>query len=324
MELHGLLYLSRFDVVATGVTGADLIDPLEAMFQEKGAGTIEMPPKPSIHPQEDSFIHAMPAYVPSLPGAGLKWIAGFPQNRDRGLPYISGLLIVNDPQTGLPLAVMDATWITALRTGAATAVAARHLARPDSRSVGIIACGVQGRSNLAALAHVLPLERVKAYDIVREVALRFAREMTAKLELQVDVVATARDAMAGADVVVTSGPILKRPRPTITADWLEPGAFGCALDFDSYWTGAALRQADKLATDDTAQLEYYRALGYFQDTPPIQTDLGEIVAGKKPGRTSPEERIVSLHLGLACEDVVAGMLVYERAQRQGIGTILAL
>lgn len=324
MEADGLLYLSRFDVLATGVTAADLIDPLESMFREKGEGAIEMPPKPSIHPRANSFIHAMPAFVPSLPAAGLKWISGYPENRDRGLPYISGLLILNDPQTGMPLAVMDATWVTALRTGAATAVAARYLARPDSRSVGIIACGVQGRSNLEALARVLPLETVKAYDIKRDAAQRFTREMSAKLKLKITVVATAREAVAGADVVVTSGPILERPQPTIGPGWLEPGAFGCALDFDSYWKGGALREVEKLTTDDTAQLEYYRKLGYFQDTPPPLADLGQIVSGRAPGRVGADERIISLNLGLACEDVVAGMLVFERAQRQGIGTRLPL
>ncbi len=125
-------------------------------------------------------------------------------------------------------------------------------------------------------------------------------------------------------MVVTSGPILERPRPTIGTGWLEPGAFGCALDFDSYWTGGALREADKLLTDDTAQLEYYRDLGYFQDTPPPLADLGEIVSGKLPGRVAADERIISLNLGLACEDVVAGMLVFERALQQGIGTRLPL
>ena len=99
----------------------DVIAALEAMFREKGAGRVEMPPKPGIHPRADAFIHAMPAYIPALGAAGIKWVSGYPDNQANGLPYIAGLLILNDPETGVPLAVMDAPWITAQRTGAATA-----------------------------------------------------------------------------------------------------------------------------------------------------------------------------------------------------------
>jgi len=152
MTLGSILYLSREDVETTRLPMSEIIRALEAMFREKGNGEVEMPPKPGIHPRPDAFIHAMPAYIPSVQAAGLKWVSGYPGNQAKGLPYISGLLILNDPDTGVPLAVMDCTWITAQRTGAATAVAAKHLARPDSASVGIVACGVQGRSNLEALA----------------------------------------------------------------------------------------------------------------------------------------------------------------------------
>jgi ornithine cyclodeaminase/alanine dehydrogenase len=102
-----------------------------------------MPPKPGIHTQPDAFIHAMPAYIPALHSAGMKWVSGYPGNQQRGLPYISGLLILNEVETGLPYAVMDCTWITAYRTGAASALSAKYLARSDSQVAGILACGVQ-------------------------------------------------------------------------------------------------------------------------------------------------------------------------------------
>ena len=147
MSNHQLLYLSQMDVAAVGVTMAEIIDALEVAFREKGKGHTEMPPKPGIHPGGgDNFIHAMPACIPALKSAGIKWVSGFPENAKQGLPYISGLLILNDHDTGLPLSVMDCVWITAMRTGAATAVSARYLARPESSVVGILGCGVQGRS----------------------------------------------------------------------------------------------------------------------------------------------------------------------------------
>jgi ornithine cyclodeaminase/alanine dehydrogenase len=324
MTLGSVLYLSREDVAATRLPMAEIIQALEAMFKEKGNGAVEMPPKPGIHPRPDAFIHAMPAYIPSIQAAGMKWVSGYPGNQAKGLPYISGLLILNDPETGVPLAVMDCTWITAQRTGAATAVAARYLARPESASVGIVACGVQGRSNLEALACLFPIRRVKAYDLHPDVARRFAREMAEQLGLDVEPVATLPEAVKAMDLVVTSGPILKHPSPSIEAGWLAPGSFASLVDFDSYWQGAALREFDKLATDDVAQMRYYRREGYFRDTPEAYADLGEIAAGKKPGRESASERTAAVNLGIALDDMATAIRVYQRAQARGIGRELPL
>jgi hypothetical protein len=124
-----LLYLSRADVEAVALDMPTMIGLLETAFREKGDGRVEMPPKPGIHTQPDAFIHAMPAYIPGLKSAGIKWVSGYPGNQALGLPYITGLLILNDDQTGLPYSVMDCTWITAFRTGAATALSAKYLAR---------------------------------------------------------------------------------------------------------------------------------------------------------------------------------------------------
>ena len=319
-----LLYLSRADVERVNLPMSAILAALEEMFREKGEGRTEMPPKPGIHPRPDAFIHAMPAFLPKSGAAGMKWVAGFPENQARGLPYISGLLVLNDPETGLPLAVMDCTWITAMRTGAATAVAAKHLARPESRSVGLLACGVQGRSNLQALDEVFALERVRAYDVRRDVAERFAEEMGGELDLDVTVVDSPRAAVEGLDLVVTSGPILKHPTPVIAAGWLAPGAFASAVDFDSYFQGAALREADRIVTDDLAQMEYYRSVGYFRETPRADSELAEIVCGKKPGRRRADERTIAINLGIALDDMATAIHVYRRARELGLGTVLPL
>jgi ornithine cyclodeaminase/alanine dehydrogenase len=318
------LYLSRKDVERVNVPMTDIIKALDAMFKEKGQGKVEMPPKPGIHTRPDAFIHAMPAYIPSLESAGMKWVSGYPGNQNKGLPYISGLLILNDPDTGIPVSVMDCTWITAKRTGAATAVAARYLARKDSSSVGIIACGVQGRSNLEALSCIFRIKNVKAYDAHPEVARAYAIEMGAKLGVPIDVVDEPAKAVKGLDIVVTSGPILKHPKPAIKAGWLAKGAFASPVDFDSYWTGKALAEVDKLATDDRAQMGYYREVGYFKETPEPYADLGELAAGKKPGRQSDDERTMSINLGLALDDMATAPLVFRKAVEMGIGTQMPL
>jgi len=322
--MSDLLYLSRHDVERVDLGMREIIAALEAMFLEKGHGRVEMPPKPGIHPLPDAFIHAMPAYIPSVRSAGIKWVSGYPQNQAKALPYISGLLILNDPETGFPISVMDCAWITAMRTGAATAVAAKHLARPDSSSAGILACGVQGRANLGALACQFGITQVRAFDTAPGVARRFAEEMGKKLGVGIEVAETPRAAVEGMDIVVTSGPILKHPDPTIEAGWLEPGGFGSLVDFDSYWQGPALAEADRIATDDIPQMEYYRSVGYFRQTPKAYADLGELVAGLKPGRESASERTLAINLGIALDDMAVAPLIYQRAKERGIGTLLPL
>lgn len=303
----------------------DVFRVVEAAFREQAQGTVEVPPKPGIHPQTDAFIHAMPAYIPTMRSAGVKWISGFPLNAQRGLPYITGLLILNDPETGVPTCVMDGTWITAKRTGAATAVAAKYLAKDDARSVGILGCGVQGRSNVEALTRVCRnLEEVNAYDVNRHTLQTYVDEMAAKLELEVTAVTAPRRAVEASDIVVTAGPILQQPHPVIEASWFQDGGFACPLDFDSYWRPEAMHSMDKFLTDDTTQLKYYKTQGHFADTPPIYAELSEIVSGAKPGREKQNERIMSMNLGLAIEDMATAMLVYEKAKARGRGRRLPL
>ena len=323
-QLGKILYLSRADVEHTNVSMSEVIDALAVAFREHGLGHTEMPPKPGIHTQPDAFIHAMPAYIPALHSAGLKWVGGYPTNQAKGLPYISGLLILNDDETGIPLAVMDCSWITAMRTGAASALSARYLARPESETVGILGCGVQGRTNLEALNCLFPVKRVFAYDLVPGVSERYAQEMAGRFGIEVTPVQDPREAVTGCDMVVTAGPILHTPHATIKAGWLDAGAFASMVDYDSFWDGAALQEVDKFCTDDVPQLEYYRSIGYFQSIPPIHASLGELVTGQKPGRQSPEERTIGCNLGLALDDMATAPIVYRRAVEKGMGTWLAL
>ena len=324
MESQQLLYLSRADVESVGLAMSTIIELLEQAFAVKGSGQVEMPPKPGIHTRPDAFIHAMPAYIPVLRSAGIKWVSGYPENQSRGLPYISGLLILNDDETGLPYAVMDCTWITAYRTGAASALAAKYLARTDSQVIGILACGVQGRTNLEALSVLFPIQRVYAYDIHSDVQALYVGEMSVKLGVEVIGVDDPKKAVVDSDIVVTSGPILKHPSPTIQKDWLKAGAFASAVDFDSYWGPEALAQMDKISTDDHAQFQYYRSVGYFQHTPDPYADLGELVAGIKPGRESKDERAMAINLGLAMDDMAVAPEIFRRARELGLGTWLSL
>lgn len=324
-SLGNLLYFSRAEIEKLNIPIEEVIKTVEEAFREKAKGKAETPPKPGIHPQKDAFIHAMPAYITEMKAAGVKWVSGFPENPKRGLPYISGLLILNDAGTGFPVSVMDCTWVTAKRTGAATAVAAKYLAREDSKTLGILGCGVQGRSNLEALMTVCEnLEEVRAYDINKENLRKYVEEMTTKHKVKVVPVNSPKRAVANCNIVVTAGSILKNPKPVIEASWFKEGSFACSLDFDSYWKPEAMRSMNKFCTDDIEQLKYYRQQGYFRDIPQVYAELSQIISGEKHSRENSTERIMSMHLGLAIEDIATAKLIYEKAKKAGIGTRLQL
>ena len=289
-ETNRLLYLSHTDVTEVGLTMAEIIESMEIMFRAKGEGNTEMPPKPGIHPGGgDNFVHAMPAYIPDLASAGIKWVSGFPNNPAKGLPYISGLLIFNDVDTGLPLAVMDCVWITAKRTGAASAISARYLARPEAAMMGMLGCGVQGRSHVEAMNVLFPLKKVMAYDVKPEAQSLFVEEVGKDFDLEVVPVKTPREAVSGCDIVVTAGPMMKKPHGTIQAGWMEEGSFASLVDYDAYWQPAAMHETTKFCTDDVNQFRMAQKAGYFPDIPELYADLGEL-AGRQKTRPSETRR----------------------------------
>ena len=160
-----LRYLTRADVEAVGLTGIEVLGILEDVFRAKRDGAVEMPAKIGVHPRDDAFIHAMPAYLESADAVGIKWVAGYPGNQDAGLPYIHGLFVLTDAGTGAPLAVMDATWITEIRTAAASMLGIRALAERPVETLGILGCGRQGSVHLELAKEVFPgLARVTLFD----------------------------------------------------------------------------------------------------------------------------------------------------------------
>jgi len=323
-----IVYLSRSDVQSLGVSMKEVLKVVDHGFLQKGLGKTEMPPKPGIHPRADAFIHAMPAYVKEVEVAGLKWVSGYPTNLEKKLPYITGLLVLNDPDTGIPIAVMDCAWITAMRTGASVGVSAGYLARKASSVVAILGCGVQARTSLRALAETLPgLSQVRCYDLYPDATGRFIEEM--KLICpgpDLMTCATPAEMIEGADVVVTAIPIIAKPEPPLHVGMLKKGALAVSLDYDSAWSSAAMKECDKFVCDDTHQLLSTKEKGvYFGGIPEyIYADLGELAAGLKPGRQDEHERIFSMNMGIAVDDMVTAKIVYERALEKGIGTHLPL
>lgn len=319
---QSLLYLSSADVEASCPPMSEAIDMMESMFRQKALGLVELPPKLGLHPTPGSFIHAMPASVSSISATGMKWIAAFPENCGTAYPQISGLIVLNDPRHGQVTAIMDCAIVTAVRTAAASTLSARYLARRDAEVLGILGCGVQGRSHLQAFLCEFGLAKVLAYDVDARILDAFVREMSDSQDIPVIPVASPKEAVVMSDIVLTSGPIADPPRGTIQPGWVRPGAFAVSIDYGSDWSPEALSEFDVLCTDDVSQYASHQGEGYLKGLPPIRLELAHLVSGESPGRTEPSQRTFACNLGIALEDVTLAKAVYEEAVKRNIGTYL--
>lgn len=321
-----LLYLSRAEVEGLALPMTEIIRVVEEGFRRKGLGQTQMPPKTPIYPRpHKTFLHAMPAYVEGLEAAALKWVGGADDNYLQGLPTITGLLVLNDPETMMPLAVMDCTWITAMRTGAANAVAAKYLGPPQPRELALLGCGVQGRSNLLALQTTFPdLQQVRAYDLRPAAAEAFIAEMAPLTGLEIILTETPQQAITGADIIVTATFMPPDAERFIPWDWLKPGCLAAPVDYDVCFRPEVFQRAERFVTDDVAQMEYYRSnRGYFKDLPEAE-ELGLVVAGLRPSRQEPGQTTVAMCMGIGIDDAVTGQLVYQTALSRNAGTRLPL
>lgn len=323
-----LLYLSRDDLESLGLSMLEVVEAVDRACAAKGRGEVVMPPKLSLHGEGDAYSQVMAATLPAGGGLGAKWVTLFPQNVARGLPITNGLVVLSDPETGLPAAVMDAGAITAWRTGASVGVAARYLARPDVGCVGVLGCGVQARAAVRALAAVLPeLRTVRCHDAVAGVAGAFAAELGVELSgVAFTECPAPGDVARGAGVVVTAITMTAEIRPPLGPGPLEPGALAVALDYDAAWSAAAMAACDRFFCDDAATARATQAAGVRLAGIPgeIAGDLGELAAGRVAGRRDASERLFCLNLGMALEDVVTGELALCRARELGIGRELPL
>ncbi len=327
------LYLSQEDVIACG--GLDMaatMASVEKVFRLLDEGECVEPQAPIIkwNGLHGRRITMHPAYIGGdVQVAGIKWIPSNPENPiKRGLPRSNGITILSDPETGYPLAIMDGTAISAMRTGAVVGVGAKYLARPDSRVVGLIGAGVINRTQLTALHEALPeLRLVRLFDVRPEKAHAFAGEMGPKLGLEIQVVDSAQAAVEGADVVAPATNVGRDDR-YIRAEWIKEGAFLANLSVNDYTFDAVLA-CDKVVVDSKKQLNVEEAIltdmvseGLI--SPDDIVEFGTIVNGKQPGRTSDEERIFFSPLGMGTEDLINAKRVYEEARRRGIGQELYL
>jgi ornithine cyclodeaminase/alanine dehydrogenase-like protein (mu-crystallin family) len=329
MPSNPLRYLSAADVMAAMPPLPERLDLAERTMTAL-VRDAQLPPKIAVHPRPDgSFVHAMPAYLrgPAPDGAddlvGMKWVAGFGTNNALGLPAINAVVIINDARTGLPVAVLDGGPITAQRTAAVSGVAIRRFApRVEGRPLraALIGAGVQGHSHLPVLGHLLPGVAVALFDRHpgRTEALAEAARTTDGIASATPA-GTAREAIEGADVVVTAasfGP----DRQVMTPDWLAPDALVVPVDYATYCSAAVAAGAALFLVDHREQFLANRDAGLFEGYPDPHATLGEAILEGTP--RPPAGRVVVSHLGVGLADVVFGDAILRRAAKAGLGVEL--
>jgi len=312
---------------------ADALLAVETAFSLHGSGRTRMPPKVYLPlPELEGDFRAMPVFIAALdlgsgpaPAAGIKWINSHPHNPARHkLPAVIGVFILSDPVTGYPLAIMDATWLTALRTGAAAAVATKHLARADARTLALIGCGAQARSALVAHANLRGWDAVLLHD-----AHRPAAEALAKAHTDLPCRVVDLEEAAAADVLCTTTP---SRTPIVTRALVRPGAHINALGADApgkQELDAAILRDARVFLDDVEQASESGEVNVPLRRGELRREaiagtLGEVIAGRRVGRTATGDITVFDSTGLAVQDLALARVIYERARSRGVGRGVAL
>jgi ornithine cyclodeaminase/alanine dehydrogenase-like protein (mu-crystallin family) len=323
-------FLSGPDIDELGLTGAEIVDAVEGAVLAHGEGRVVFEPRVHLVPDNGGAGHfnVLRGHLSTPPISGVKVVGDFVDNHARGLPSELGLLTLYDPGTGIPLSIMDATMITACRTGAMTAVGARYLARPDARVLGHV--GARGTAfwNVVLLDEMLDLDEIRVTSRRPESREAFARRLAEVTDTPVRVTATADEAFDGADILVEASR-LTEPEPLLRTSAVRPGAFVVPYGTVSAVELDLLDVMDKVVVDDwrEAQSGRFGALRRHVDSgrlsrESLHAELGQIVAGRRPGRERPDERILLWHRGLSILDIAVGALILRRAQDAGLGTML--
>jgi alanine dehydrogenase len=306
----------------------EVIDAVESAFRMKGLGHAQMPPKQYLFMKKfNGDLRTMPAYLEENDTVAVKVVNSHPENpKKHGLPTVMATIILVDPRTGAPEAIMGGTWITALRTGAAGAIAAKYLANPKPKTVGIVGAGTQARTQLMGLELVFEtIKEVRVWDRAEKASVKYAEEMGIKYDqASIYSVKDITKAVQGADIIVTATPSRK---PLVSVEWVDDGTHINCIGADApgkQELDPAVLVKSKIIIDDWSQschggeINVPLAEGMITKED-VWGDICEIVAGLKRGRTSPEEVTVFTSTGLAIQDAATAKIAYKRALKQKIG-----
>ena len=317
--------LSEKDVRFLVPTLPEVVALVEQAYRLDGEGKAEVPTKIGVHPgRANSLLHAMPAWVGEARALGMKWVSYFPGNAERGLPDLAGIIVLNDPEHGQPCCIMEAMLVTFLRTAACAAVAAKHLAPREPRTLGLIGCGGLGRWSLRVMTAVFPsIEQVYVSSRTRRSREDFCASMAADGDWQITPVDDPLLAVRNIDIVVTSIPPCFSPgadcRPVAAAAFTA-GTLLIPLDLMHSWQDDVLACADRIAADNpahfSAQVQTRRPAAFPALKPPVR--IQDLVIGKLPRAAASDRNVIAV-CGIASTDIVVAWEIYRRACAQNVG-----
>lgn len=323
-------FLSRADVRSLLPPTRTIIDIVASGLAAHGRGEVVLPPKSHIDLDRryNGHFNILVGWAGPADTAGVKVIGDYVDNHRHGLPSEVAMLTLYDPRTGVPKALMDATDLTTARTGAVTGIGARHLAPPEPKVVGHVGARGTAYANLAALADLFDLDEIRIASKRAETRDALARKVEATLGVKARAVATAEEAVRGADIVVEATR-LERPEVLIRDAWLKTNALLVTYGWVMAVDPATVRTAGKIVVDDWAQCckggQLFPMIESGELTRArIHAEIGEIVDGRKPGRANPRERVVFWHRGFAISDIMLGAHVLKLADAQNVGRTITL
>jgi ornithine cyclodeaminase len=326
-----LCFVSARDIEQLDVSRADIMAAVEGALRAQGNGEVVLEPRMHlIPPGEKGHFNVLRGHLGPQAVSGVKVVGDFHQNYQLGLPSELALITLYSPETGMPLAIVDGTMITAARTGAVTAIGARYLARQESAVLGHIGARGSAWWNITMLDDLFHFREIRVTSRRAESREAFARELSEHLGKPVRAVSTPGEALEGADIMVEASR-LTAPQPLLLTEWVTPGTLVIPYGTVSAVEISLTAVMDKVVVDDWGQATVgpFGALRRHVDEglltrETVHAELGEIVAGRKPGRELQEERILFWHRGLSITDLAVAYMIWRRAEDRGIGTEIHL
>ena len=323
-----VLYLSLQDCKDTGTTEEEIVEATERGMIAYSKREVEMPAKIGIHPQPDSLMHAMPVYIPNEYACGIKWGSNFPGNNRRypGLTPTNCQIIFNDAETGLPLSIMDATWITEVRTPATSLISIKYGANLDAKTFGMYGCGIQGKANVRMIGQVLKeLSTIYIYDIMEKAMDSLIEQCQPLVKAKIVKCRDYEELAKSSEVIVSALPIMQKPMPPVKNEWIQKGQTLICLDCHTAFEDAIYKRSDKYYLDSIEQHELLAGYGYYPyGLPKVTGETGGAAAGICAGRENRDELVIFNNVGMAVEDLMCARMIFDRALDKGLGIKLPL
>ncbi len=317
-----MLQLSQQQCRELGLTDLEIVELTAKAMIAYSRKEVEMPAKIGIHPLKDTLMHAMPAYIPKDFACGIKWASCFPANRARfGYSQTTGVLLFNDHESGSPLCIMDAVYITEVRTAAVAVAAIKKLGNLKTKCFGMVGCGVQGNAHIKLIEQALPnLEEIYIIDNYAPAMDELIARQQPNVKAKIIKAESFQQIAEKCDVICSAAIIKEKPDPQFKDEWIRKGQTIVMSDCHTFYEDATVKRADKYLLDSIEQHELLVHYGYYpQGLPKVYSETGSVLGGDKPGRENDDELIVCNNVGMAVEDMMIARKLFDLALEKGVG-----